>query len=100
MTILEKLWEGVSIAERRVRPDSAYGRLAKAAGAAQDEFRKELSESGKKALDRYETIESDVIEVSSCDAFIKGFRLGAQIIMASLGPIDSPVGEDMERLRA
>jgi len=96
MTILEKLWQGVTVSERKVEPNSTYGRLAAAASSTQDEFRRELSEAGKRALDRYETLEADIIDLSSCDAFVKGFRLGTQIIMEALGPIDSPVGVDLQ----
>ena len=92
MYVLEELWRGeITPSERGYRKDSPYAELVKQANKTAYIFYQELSEVGKKAYDAHSTQESQLADISECDSFIRGFRLGARMILDVVGDYDSPM---------
>lgn len=86
MLILEKLWHGqIDPSERQVREDSEYQRISHEAIECMLTFHRELSTEGKSAFDEYYEKEQLLADISEQDAFIKGVRIGAKIILDILG---------------
>ena len=86
MFVLEKLWrEGLSPGERYIRPNSEY---KKTLGKESDEIDRLLSHlppEGQQIFKNYYEIQSKLMSISEEDAFIRGFRLGAIIILDIVG---------------
>ena len=92
MYVLEDLWKGkITPSDRGYRKDSPYAELVRQANETADIFYKELSPVGKKAYDAHSTQESKLADISECDSFIRGFRLGAGMILDVVGSYDSPM---------
>ena len=92
MYALEDLWRGnITPSERGYRKDSPFAEMVRQANETADIFYQELSEVGKKAYDAHSTQESKLADISECDSFIRGFRLGARIILDVVGDYDSPM---------
>ena len=85
MTILENLWYGnIAPYVRAVKHGSEYEKLVEAGSGYEDILLSELSPDGKKAYDEFWKIEDSRVDISECDAFIKGFRLGMKIMLEVL----------------
>ena len=92
MYALEDLWRGnITPSERGYRKDSPFAEMVRQANETADIFYQELSEVGKKAYDAHSTQESKLADISECESFIRGFRLGARIILDVVGDYDSPM---------
>ena len=90
MYALEDLWRGnITPSERGYRKDSLFAEMVRQANETADIFYKELSAVGKKAYDEHSTQESKLADISECDSFIRGFRLGARMILDVVGDYDS-----------
>ena len=85
MTILENLWFGnIAPADRKLKRGSEAKRILEAAMAYEDIFTAELSTDGQRAYDKYTDLMGDISSISECDAFGKGFRLGARLMLEIL----------------
>lgn len=92
MYVLTDLWQGsVRPSERGYLDGSEYDHITKQTIESTEVFRKELSPAGKKAFSDYEGFLADLSEISECDSFIRGFRLGARIILDVIGDYASPM---------
>ena len=92
MNILDDLWHGkIYPAERAFRGGSRYAKLMKAGCEYESRFCAELSPEGKEAYKAFYNVETELSDIVETDAFIQGFRLGAQIILAALGEYDTPL---------
>ena len=92
MYVLKDLWEGnIPPADRGYRKGSPYARLVHQANESEDEFYNHLSDAGKKAYQVYCDQQAHVEDVKDCDTFIRGFRLGARMILDVVGEYDSPM---------
>ena len=82
MFVLEDLWNGkITPNERGFREGSEYAKLMTQATETADIFYKELSPVGKRAYDTLCGIENKLADIAECDSFIRGFRLGAGMIL-------------------
>ena len=82
MYILEELWNGnITPSERVIRTGSQYAQLQKQLVAAEEDFRKELSPAGKAAYDTFCRKQAELSEISECDCFIRGVRIGARLLL-------------------
>ncbi len=83
--IIKELWYGnINPAERRVKKNSEYGRELHKLTELTDAFRAALSEEGK---EQFETLSDTIWHMAAIaeeEAFAQGFRLGAQITLASV----------------
>jgi hypothetical protein len=85
MNILEALWGGaVRPCERTVKRGSEYDRVRHEASEAYDRFWAMLTPEAKAAYDTYSEEYHHLMSISEADSFIKGFRLGAQLLLAAI----------------
>ena len=92
MYVLKKLWEGsITPSDRGYRTGSAYAALAKESNMLEAAFYDHLSDIGKKAYQDYCDHHADLEDIRDCDTFIRGFRLGARMILDVVGEYDSPM---------
>lgn len=85
MTILENLWFGnIAPVDRSFTRGSEVRKLLEALTANEDIFTAELSTEGQRAYTEYDKLISRISEISECDAFGKGFRLGARLMLEIL----------------
>ena len=85
MDILKELYFGnIQPSERSIKEGSRYQELEMETRALETAFRSELSPEGKKVYDAFIQKQGEMIEISECDAFIKGFRLGMELLLAGL----------------
>ena len=92
MYVLEDLWEGkITPSDRGYRKGSPYAELVRQSNETADIFYKDLSAVGKKAYEAHCDHQGQLEDVKDCDTFIRGFRLGARMILDVVGDYDSPM---------
>ena len=85
MLVLEKLWQGrINPIERSILENSEYQKISHQTTELQTLIYNNLSAEGKSAFDEYNDKEQYLSNMAEQDAFIKGFQLGAQIILDAL----------------
>ena len=90
MFILDELWrDGIDPTTRFVRKGTRYAKLSKQLSQADDKFLEELSADGKNAYATYCETQGEMNDIAECDSFIKGFRLGAKLILDVVSPYQS-----------
>ena len=98
MYILEDLWNGdITPSERVIRTGSQYAQLQKQLVAAEEDFRKELSPEGKVAYDTFCRKQAELSEISECDCFIRGVRIGARLLLDIVADYPSQTPTRMEQ---
>ena len=98
MYILEDLWNGdITPSERVIRTGSQYAQLQKQLVAAEEDFRKELSPEGKAAYDTFCRKQAELSEISECDCFIRGVRIGARLLLDIVADYPSQMPTRMEQ---
>lgn len=98
MYILEDLWNGdIAPSERLIRTGSQYAQLQKQLVAAEEDFRKELSPEGKAAYDTFCRKQAELSEISECDCFIRGVRVGARLLLDIVADYPSQTPTRMEQ---
>ena len=98
MYILEELWNGnITPSERVIRTGSQYAQLQKQLVAAEEDFRKELSPEGKAAYDTFCRKQAELSEISECDCFIRGVRVGARLLFHIVADYPSQTPTRMEQ---
>ena len=98
MYILEELWNGnITPSERVIRTGSQYAQLQKQLVAAEEDFRKELSPAGKAAYDTFCRKQAELSEISECDCFIRGVRIGARLLLDIVADYPSQTPTRMEQ---
>ena len=98
MYILEDLWNGdITPSERVIRTGSQYAQLQKQLVAAEEDFRKELSPEGKAAYDTFCRKLAELSEISECDCFIRGVRVGARLLLDIVADYPSQTPTRMEQ---
>ena len=98
MYILEDLWNGdITPSERMIRTGSQYAQLQKQLVTAEEDFRKELSPEGKAAYDTFCRKQAELSEISECDCFIRGVRIGARLLLDIVADYPSQTPTRMEQ---
>ncbi len=86
MYVLKELWRGNIIPmERSVRPGSDYKKTSLELCEQIDRLLETLTPEGKKRWEAISNLRSDLTLMGEEDAFIYGFRLGAEMIMDVVG---------------
>ncbi len=86
MYILEDLWSGnVQPYEQSFRQGDEYAQALRQTIEAETELDAVLSEDGKKAFQKYQAAQREVMVITDCQTFSKGFRMGAKIMLDILG---------------
>ena len=92
MYVLEDLWEGkITPSDRGYRKGSPYAELVRQSNESEDIFYKDLSAVGKKAYETHCDQQGQLDDIRDCDTFIRGFRLGARMILDVINNYDSPM---------
>ena len=98
MYILEDLWNGdITPSERVIRTGSQYAQLQKQLVTAEEDFCKELSPEGKAAYDTFCRKQAELSEISECDCFIRGVRVGARLLLDIVADYPSQTPTRMEQ---
>ncbi len=83
MNILEDLWFGnISPWERPFKKDSAYAELLALVIRHQDDLLSRLNDEEKEILEKYSECSNEMHDLTEREAFVKGFTIGAQIVIA------------------
>lgn len=92
MYALNELWNGsITPSERGYREDSQYAELTRQSSEISALFYRELSPSGQKAYEQYYSLQMQLSDISERDSFIRGFRLGTQLLLDAIGHYDAPM---------
>ena len=82
MSILEDLWFGnISTWERPFKKNSAYAELLVLVVRHQENLLGRLNEEEKETFEKYADCSSEMHDLTEREAFVKGFTLGARIII-------------------
>ena len=85
MNILEALWFGnISPWERPFKKDSAYAELLALVIRHQDDLLSRLNDEEKEIFEKYSECSNEMHDLTEREAFVKGFTIGAQIVIAVL----------------
>ena len=99
MYALNELWSGsITPSERGYHKGSEYAQLTQQAAENEELFYRELSPSGKKAFDQYYNLRLQLSNISERDSFIRGYRLGARMLLDVIGQYDAPMVQVNEML--
>jgi len=82
MNIIEDLWYGnISPWERPFKKGSAYAELLALVVRHQEDLLSRLNDEEKEIFEKYADCTSEMHDLTEREAFIKGFALGARIII-------------------
>ncbi len=83
MNILEDLWFGnISPWERPFKKDSAYAQLLALVIRHQEDLNGRLNDEEKEIFEKFSECSTELHDLTEREAFVKGFTIGAQIIIA------------------
>ena len=82
MHILEELYVGsIWSGERTFRQNSQYSRVIKALTKCEEKLDATLSKEQKPLFDDYRNAQQELMVITDCETFIRGFQIGAKIMM-------------------
>ena len=82
MNILEDLWFGnISPWERPFKKDGEYAELLSLVIRHQEDLLSRLNDEEKEIFEKYTDCTSEMHDLTEREAFVKGFTIGAQIII-------------------
>lgn len=82
MNIIEDLWYGnISPWERPFKQDSPYAELLALVIRHQEDLLGRLNDEEKEIFEKYSDCTSEMHDLTEREAFVKGFTLGAKIII-------------------
>jgi len=84
MYILKDLWYGKIAPYENIRKPDEYS-LSRSVIEQERKLRDLLDEKGLEIYDAFSSVLMEQQSNAECDAFAKGFRLGAQIILEVMG---------------
>ena len=85
MNILEDLWFGnISPWERPFKKDGEYSELLTLVIRHQDDLKSRLNDEEKEIFEKYADCSTEMHDMTEREAFVKGFTLGARIIIEVL----------------
>ena len=85
MKILEELWYGnVTPGERTVEKGGRIWNLGRLIMRNEAELEPLLSEKAKEVMEKLRDNQAELSDISECEVFICGFRLGARIMLEVL----------------
>ncbi len=85
MRILEELWYGnVNLNYQLFQKNTRFSRLMNRLTKNEDKLLHSLNAEEKNTFEKYRECQAEITQICECEAFIKGFRLGAQIMLGVL----------------
>ena len=83
INILEELWFGsISPWERPFKKDSAYAELLALVIRHQEDLNGRLNDEEKEIFEKFADCTTEMHDLTEREAFVKGFTIGARIIIA------------------
>lgn len=82
MHILEELYVGsIRPGERTFKQNSQYSRAIKALTESEEKLDATLSKEQKSLLNDYRYAQQELMVITDCETFIRGFQIGAKIML-------------------
>lgn len=79
--ILENFYFGnITPSERQMTPDSALARAVGHAARCEEQLNEQLNETERTLLAKLVNVQLEVNNITACENFVLGFRLGARIM--------------------
>lgn len=94
MFILEEIWRNdMNPSERGWQKSPVFLKRVEMVSKIETAFHQKLSAEDKDAYDEILSHNNEISVQEACDAFIRGFRMGAQVMLDVFGTYDSPLYE-------
>ena len=85
MNILENLWFGnISPWEQPFKKDSAYEELLALVIRHQEDLNRRMNDEEKEIFEKFSECSTEMHDITEREAFVKGFTIGARIIIEVL----------------
>ena len=85
MQILEEFWYGnINPAERPFQRQRIFDKAFRLLTKNEEKLQESLNEEEKELLENYKACYDEMIQITECQTFIKGFKLGARFVMACI----------------
>ena len=85
MQILEEFWYGnINPAERPFQRQRIFDKAFRLLTKNEEKLQESLNEEEKELLEKYKACYDEMIQITECQTFIKGFKLGARFVMACI----------------
>ena len=82
MHILEELYVGsIRPGERTFKQNSQYGRAIKILTESEEKLDATLSKEQKSLLNDYRYAQQELMVITDCETFVRGFQIGAKIML-------------------
>ena len=82
MHILEELYVGsIRPGERTFKQNSQYSRAIKELTESEEKLDAALSKEQKSLLDDYRNAQQELMVITDCETFVRGFQIGAKIML-------------------
>ena len=95
MRILEEFWYGnLHPSEKKFRRQTEFDKILKLLVRHEEKLMDSLNESEKETFEKYRECCGELSDISNCEIFINGFKLGARFIIECYNNHDG-VFEDM-----
>lgn len=96
MRILEELWYGnINDCSKFLRYNSIVTETLNLLSKNADNLLKNLSEKEKEIFEKYSNCHSEISQIAERENFIKGFRLGALMMIEMMSDSDCPLTNNL-----
>ncbi|MBD5115558.1 MAG: hypothetical protein HDT46_10265 [Ruminococcaceae bacterium] len=95
MRILEELWYGNINDSRFLKNNAKLTEMLNLLSRNADNLMENLSEKEKEIFEKYKDCSAEISQIKECENFIKGFRLGALIMLEVMEDLDCPLSKDL-----
>lgn len=96
MRILEELWYGNINDSRSMKNNAKLTELLDLLSRNADNLMVGLSEKEKETFEKYKDCSAEISEITECENFIKGFRLGVLMMIEVMYDSDCPLTNDLD----
>ena len=95
MRILEELWYGNINDSRSIKNNAKLTELLDLLSKNDDNLMENLSEKEKEIFEKYKDCSAEISQITEFENFIKGFRLGALMMLEVMEDSDCPLINDL-----
>lgn len=96
MRILEELWYGnINDNSKLLKYNVKLTEMLNLLSRNADNLMENLSEKEKEAFEKYKDCSAEISQITECENFIKGFRLGALMMIEVMEDSGCPLTNDL-----
>ena len=96
MRILEEFWYGnLNPNEQSFGKQSRFAKVLSLLTQNEGKLLERMNEEEKEIFEKYQDCHHELTQLGECEAFIKGFRLGGQIMLEVCKETDYPFIDDV-----